>query len=91
MGGHPGGHEARTTTNSLASATARTSSCATPRYCCSGPGTGGSDDDNTVRTVTAPASSIICAATLTGLSMRADSPAVARSFAASAESARGTR
>ena len=90
MGGHPGGPEARTTTNSLASATPRTSSCAPPRYCRSGPGAGGSDDD-TAWTVTAPASSIIRAATPTGLSMRADSPAVARSFAARADSDRGTR
>ena len=42
-------------------------------------------------TVTAPASSIIRAATLTGLAGPADSPAVARSFAAWTVSATGTR
>jgi hypothetical protein len=91
IGGHPGRLSARIITNSPAAVTAWISPGSTPRYSCSRTPNGGSDEDGTAATVTVPASSIIRAATPTGLARRAASPAAARSCAAWADSATGTR
>ena len=81
IGGHPGELTARIITNSPAALTTRTSSGSTSGYSCSRTPNGGSDEDGTAVTVTVPASSIIRAATPTGLARRASSPAATRACA----------